>query len=55
VVKAEAYVCPGDHVIPLRDATGRIGHVICAGADASQAIQRANDALAQIAVRTRQV
>ena len=52
VVEAESYVCPGDRVIPLRDATGRIGHVICVGKDVEEAVRRVQAAYERISIST---
>lgn len=47
---AELYVGRGDEVTDLRDARGRIGHVICVGADAVEALARSKDAMERIAI-----
>jgi len=52
VVEATLYVGGGDCVQRLTDATARLGHVICSGSTAGEAISRAEDALHRIHVTT---
>lgn len=49
-VSAEIYVRSGDIVPVLRDSRGRVGHVICEGRDATEAILRAEHALGCLSV-----
>jgi biotin carboxylase len=53
VMEAVSYVSRGDEFGALRDASGRLGHVIARGATASEAVRRAESALAALHVRTR--
>jgi biotin carboxylase len=52
VVEATLYAKPGDTVSRLTDATGRLGHVICSGSSAAEAIQNAERARDLIAITT---
>jgi len=49
-IAAEVYVGRDDEVLDLLDARGRIGHVICVGADAVEALARTRDAMERIAI-----
>lgn len=44
---------PGDTVRPLRDSTGRVGHVICEAGDAAGAIRSAEQAKHLVRIETR--
>ncbi len=48
----EVFVSPGDRVIPLTDADGRVGYVICTGEDAESAIYSAEMAKKMISIYT---
>lgn len=52
VEAVDVYVRPGDRVVPLTDATGRCGHVICRAEGAREAARRAAAALACLHVET---
>jgi biotin carboxylase len=52
VVEAELYVKTGDTVSRLTDATGRLGHVICGGNSAAEAIENAEQARRLISITT---
>ena len=52
VVTVELEVHKGDIVPPLMDTTGRVGHIICEGATAAEAMQRCIDAHNVLVVAT---
>lgn len=52
VAEVELYVQPGDVIQSLTDATSRLGHVICSGADRAEAVQRADAASRLVTITT---
>ncbi|MCP5418087.1 MAG: ATP-grasp domain-containing protein [Chromatiaceae bacterium] len=48
----DIFVNPGDRVLPLSDADGRLGYVICTGENSKSAIEAAETAKSLISIKT---